>query len=102
MPAVSKASSTPFAALAVPMALMLGDQVFASTLAADTVCGGGCILAKNCLIILSRNRLNPTSPAQSRIARIKTRLTTMRRFMGFFRGLQARQAGYRHGDESAA
>ena len=38
MPAISKASSTPLAALAVPMAPMLGVQVFASTLAAETVC----------------------------------------------------------------
>jgi len=29
------------------MALMLGVQVFASTLAEVTVCGGGCMLAKN-------------------------------------------------------
>src|SRR5918998_4698575 len=81
MPAVSKASSTPLAALAVPMALMLGVQVFASTLAAVTTWAGCFMVAKKFLIILSRKKLNHTRPAQSAIARMKTRLTTIRRFM---------------------
>ena len=65
MPAISKASSTPLAALAVPMAPMLGVHVFASTLAAETVCAGGCMVAKNWVIILSRKKLNQIRPAQS-------------------------------------
>ena len=93
MPAVSKASSTPLAARAVPMALMPGVQVFASTLAADTVCAGCCMLAKNFLIILSRKKLNQISPAQSPTARMNTRATTMRRFIGFFRCSEARING---------
>src|SRR3712207_4158347 len=85
MPGVLKGSSTPFAALAGPMAPMPGVQVFASTLAAVTTWGGCFMVAKKSLIILSRKKLNHTRPAQSAIARRNTRLTTMRRFMADFR-----------------
>ncbi len=46
IPAVSTASSTPWAARAVPIALRPGFQVTGSTSIVDTVTGGGCIEAK--------------------------------------------------------
>ena len=65
------------------MAPMPGVHVLASTLADETACAGGFMLAKKSLIICSLKKLNQISPAQSPIARTNTRVTTMRRFIGW-------------------
>ena len=60
----------PRTARTVPMASMPGVQLVGLTTTVDTVAAGGCMLAKNCEIILSRNRLKPTMPPTTRMSRI--------------------------------
>ena len=71
MPAVSTVRSTPRTALTVPIASMPGVQLIGLTMVVDTVAAGGFIVAKYCLIALSRNRLKPTMPPHTSTSRIK-------------------------------
>ena len=60
-PATCVATSTPWIAESVPIASISGFQVVGSTLVAETVTVGACMVAKNWPIIFERKKLNQTS-----------------------------------------
>ena len=71
MPAVSTVRSTPRTALTVPIASTPGVHSVGLTIVVDTVAAGGFMVAKNCCIALSRNKLKPTMPPQTSTSRMK-------------------------------
>ena len=80
MPAVSTVRSTPRTALTVPIASTPGVQFEGFTTTVDTVAAGGFMVAKNCLIALSRKRLKPTIPPHATTSSSRIPVMIRKRF----------------------
>ncbi len=80
MPAVSTVRSTPRTALTVPIASTPGVQLDGLTMVVDTVAAGGFMVAKYCLIPLSRRKLKPTMPPHTTASSSRIAVMMMKRF----------------------
>lgn len=80
MPAVSTVRSTPRTALTVPIASTPGVHSDGFTMTVETVAAGGFMVAKYCLIALSRNRLKATIPPHTTMSRSNIPTMMKKRF----------------------